>query len=191
MSKNIKITEKQYKMLQEVSENDFSYVSDNETKPFDGYGNITADGKKDGVTPADVRLTSKKFGDMQSMQGWNRYRTYGNIYPATVREGVDITNKEDNTADDLGEVDAIDSKELEDNTLVQIPQLVKEREKLFLDTIEKANLSPKQKAIILNDLVKKLSSSSTTYQMQRNNDKTIQSNKGITRQLSKNIANND
>lgn len=187
MSKNIKITERQYKMLQEVDD----YVSDSETKPYDGYGDITADGKKDGVTPADERLTGNKLGSMETMQGWNRYRTYGNIYPSTVREGVEITNKEDNTADDLGEVDAIDSQELENQTLVQIPQLVKEKANLLLDTIEKANLSPKQKAIILNDLVKELSSNSTTYQMQRNLNKTIQGNKGISNQLSKNIANND
>ena len=85
MPKNIKITEKQYKLLQETDET-FTYVGDTESKPFDGYNNITSDGKIDGETPATEITTADKIGKIRSVDGWNRYRSYGNVYPTTMRE---------------------------------------------------------------------------------------------------------
>ena len=40
MRRNIKITEEQYRMLQESSEDMFPYVTDSDAKPFNGYGDI-------------------------------------------------------------------------------------------------------------------------------------------------------
>ena len=191
MNRNIKITESQYRMLQEADEEMFPYVTDNDAKPFNGYGEISADGKESGEENAHEKTTADKVQQMRTMDGWNRYRTYGNVYPTTVREGVDITNKEDNTADDIGETDAIDSQELENNTLVQIPQPVKEKVNILLNTIQKEHLSAKQQAVVLNDLIKALSSNSTTYSTQKKFDKMIQGNKNISNQLRKNISNND
>ena len=188
MTRNIKITERQYKMLQEVDD----YLSDDDTINFDGQKNISVNGKKmSGEENSETNTTGDEIQQMRTTDGCNRYRSYGNIYPTTVREGVDITNKEDNTADDIGETDAIDSPELENNTLVQIPQTVKEKVNILLNTIQKEHLSAKQQAVVLNDSIKALSSNSTTYSTQKKFDKMIQGNKNISNQLRKNISNND
>ena len=68
--------------------------------------------------------------------------------------------KEDNTADDFGEVDVTDDNRLENPNLVQIPNTVKQREKMLIDSI--SNLNDMQKAIVLNDLLPHLTSDSTT-----------------------------
>ena len=107
-----------------------------------------------------------------------------------MREGVNIDKEEDN-ADDIGEVDAFDNKELEQTNTIQIPEIVKERIKLLLDTINQNNLNAKKKGIILNQLTKALSSSSMPYRLQKNIDKNINKNKGLTYQMRKNISNND
>ena len=189
MSKKIIITEKQYKMLENLNEDEFDYLSNSEFKPYDGYNNITADGKIDGTKPADKNTTADEHGKRLTMQGWNRYRTYGNIYPASVREGVEISNKEDNTADDFGEVDVTDDNRLENPNLVQIPNTVKQREKLLIDSI--SNLNDMQKAIVLNDLLPHLTSDSTTYHQQKKTDKNIEkSNFNVSKNTKRNLANN-
>lgn len=191
MHKNIKITQKQYKMLKEADESEFSYVSDSNFKPFDGFGGITTDGKIDGEENAEENLTTDKYQKMRTMDGWNRYRTYGRLYPTVVREGVDITKKEDNTADDWGETDAFDDDRLEDPNRVQIPNTIKQRMKMFIDSINNANLNDAQKAVVLNNLLPHLTSNSTTYHSQKRTDKEIQKSKlNVTNAMKKNMANN-
>ena len=62
MNRNIKITESQYRMLQEADEEMFPYVTDNDAKPFNGYGDISADGKKSGEENADEKTTMVGIG---------------------------------------------------------------------------------------------------------------------------------
>ena len=189
MLKNIKITERQYKMLMEADENVFPYVTDSDFKPFDGYY-ISADGNIDGETPAEANTTADMIAVMRTMDGWNRYRTYGNIYPTSVREGVEITNKEDNTADDTGEVDAFDSDKLEDPNIVQIPNMIQKRMQQFFDELEKYDLNPAQESVILNQVTPHLTSDSTTPHEQKKFSQKVQEKPHI-HQDAKNIANTD
>ncbi len=158
MSKNIKITEEQYKMLQEADENMFPYVTDSDFKPFDGYGDITADGKINGEKPADINTTADKVQHMRTMDGWNRYRTYGNVCPTTIREGVEIDQKED-FYDTKGfnndELNTLTDDDENDN-LVKIPQGIENKLDILLNAIRQSNLSPKQQAIVLNKVIEEL-----------------------------------
>lgn len=154
MSKNIKITEKQYKLLQETDET-FTYVGDTESKPFDGYGNITADGKIDGETAAPEKTTADRIGKMRSVDGWNRYRSYGNVYPTTMRE--------QDERNDFYDVNGFQSKELniltndnEKDNLIKIPYSIEHKLNILLDSIKELNLTPKQQGIILNKVIETL-----------------------------------
>lgn len=192
MSKNIKITERQYKMLMEMGENDFSYVSDNETKPYTGYNEITPDGHEDGETIAHNSLTTDELGKMETPQTWTRFRVYGNVCPPTAlkENGVNITNKEDNTADDTGETDAFDSDKLEDPNRVQIPNMIQKRMQQFFDELDNSNLNPSQKSVILNQITPHLTSDSTTHHEQKKFSQKVQ-NRAFSNQDAKNIANTD
>lgn len=154
MSKNIKISEEQYKLLQETDET-FTYVGDTESKPFDGYGNITADGKIDGETAAPEKTTADRIGKMRSVDGWNRYRSYGNVYPTTMRE--------QDERNDFYDVNGFQSKELntltndnEKDNLVKIPYSIERKLNILLDSIKELNLTPKQQGIILNKVIETL-----------------------------------
>ena len=154
MSKNIKITEEQYKLLQETDET-FTYVGDTESKPFDGYNNITPDGKIDGETPAPKRTTADEIGKIRSVDGWNRYRSYGNVYPTTMRE--------QDERNDFYDVNGFQSKELntltndnEKDNLIKIPYSIERKLNILLDSIRELNLTPKQQGIILNKVIETL-----------------------------------
>lgn len=154
MSKNIKISEEQYKLLQETDET-FTYVGDTESKPFDGYGNITADGKIDGETAAPEKTTADRIGKMRSVDGWNRYRSYGNVYPITMRE--------QDERNDFYDVNGFQSKELntltndnEKDNLIKIPYSIERKLNILLDSIKELNLTPKQQGIILNKVIETL-----------------------------------
>lgn len=154
MSKNIKISEEQYKLLQETDET-FTYVGDTESKPFDGYGNITADGKIDGETAAPEKTTADRIGKMRSVDGWNRYRSYGNVYPTTMRE--------QDERNDFYDVNGFQSKELntltndnEKDNLIKIPYSIERKLNILLDSIKELNLTPKQQGIILNKVIETL-----------------------------------
>ena len=154
MSKNIKISEEQYKLLQETDET-FTYVGDTESKPFDGYGNITADGKIDGETAAPEKTTADRIGKMRSVDGWNRYRSYGNVYPTTMRE--------QDERNDFYDVNGFQNKELntltndnEKDNLIKIPYSIERKLNILLDSIKELNLTPKQQGIILNKVIETL-----------------------------------
>ena len=154
MPKNIKITEKQYKLLQETDET-FTYVGDTERKRIDGYNNITSDGKIDGETPATEITTADKIGKIRSVDGWNRYRSYGNVYPTTMRE--------QDERNDFYDVNGFQSKELntltndnEKDNLIKIPYSIEHKLNTLLDSIKELNLTPKQQGIILNKVIETL-----------------------------------
>lgn len=156
MPKNIKITERQYKMLQEADEDMFPYVTDSDFKPYNGQSGITADGNIDGETPAKEPTTGDKIAAIRTMDGWNRYRTYGNVIPTTVRESNDPKN-------DFYDVQGFQNKELntltndnQNDNLVKIPQSIESKLNMLLDSIKQTNLSPKQQAIVLNKIIEEL-----------------------------------
>lgn len=154
MSKNIKISEKQYRLLQEADDV-FSYVGDGESKPFDGYGNITADGKIDGETAAPQKTTADKISKIRSVDGWNRYRSYGNVYPATMRENNQKNDFYDVNGFESGELNTLTNGDEKDN-LVKIPYSIERKLNILLDSIKQLNLSPKQQGIILNKVIETL-----------------------------------
>ena len=189
MPRNIKITEEQYNRIIESTEDTFSYITDDDTKPYDGQVNITANGKEEPTKNANPVMGDKVQNSL-TPQSYRRYGSYGNLSPRCMREGVDITNKEDNTADDIGETDAFDSDKLENPKLVQIPNTVQKRMELFVDSI--SNLNPMQKAVVLNKLRPYLTSDSTTYHQQKKDSKFIEKSKlNVPNQIKKNTANND
>lgn len=157
MSKNIKITEKQYKMLQEEIDNDFIYFTDNDTKPYDGQVNISANGKIDGETNAKL-TTADKVQQSLTPQGYGRYRCYGNISPRTVREGVEIDQSDDfynMKGFNNPELNTLTNDDNKDN-LVKIPQSIERKLDILLDSIKQSNLTPKQQAIVLNKIIEEL-----------------------------------
>ncbi len=157
MPKNIKITKEQYKKLIESKEDDFSYLSNDDTKPCDGQLNITANGKVE----YDKNGKPVKADDVQKMltpQSYRRYRAYGNISPRCMREGVAIDD-----SNDFYDVGGFKNKELntltddnEKDNLVKIPKGVENKINILLDSIKSSNLSPKQQAIVLNKIIEAL-----------------------------------
>ncbi len=171
MSKNIKITEKQYKMLETADENMFPYVTDSDSKPFDGYNNISADGKKSGEENADENTTADKVAHMRTIDGWNRYRSYGNMYPTTVREGISL---DDNKETDFYDTSSIPSpsKELDilsngnkNDDLVKIPNGIDKKSDILIDAVK--GLTPKQQAIVLNKIIEELDTDNIPYQWKK------------------------
>ena len=155
MSKNIKITEEQYKMLQEADENMFPYVTDSNFKPFDG-NDVTANGKIDGETPATEITTADKIGKIRSVDGWNRYRSYGsNVYPTTMRENNQKNDFYDVNGFESGELNTLTNGDEKDN-LIKIPYSIERKLNILLDSIKELNLTPKQQGIILNKVIETL-----------------------------------
>ena len=152
MGRNIKISREQYRMLHETDEDSFTYLGNSGFKPYDGYNDITADGKVDGETYSGERTTGDRFASMRTTDGWNRYRSYGNVTPATVRES--------SGADDFYDVGGFRSDELntladgnDKDNLVRIPYSIEAKLNVLLDSIRKMRLSPKQQGIILNKVI--------------------------------------
>jgi len=180
MPKNIKITQKQYRKLLEASEDDFVYLTNSDTTPNDGLKNITANGKIDSETNAKP-TTGDKVAKTTTPQ--YRYRFHGNVTPLPLRE-------DGNQADDTGEIDAFDSPELNTN-LIQLPQLVKERIKLLIDTIKKDNaMTPRKKAVALDVIGKALASPKTPASEEKKRNQIVRNGDFGTQQLKKNVANN-
>lgn len=155
MGKNIKISEEQYKMLQEASEEVFSYVTDSDFKPFDGQSSITADGKIDGETPSDSRLTGDKVAQMRNVDGWNRYRTYGRAYATTMRENDERNDFYDMKGFENKQLNTLTNGNDKDN-LTKIPFSVEQKLNILLDSIKKSNLNARQQGIILNKVIETL-----------------------------------
>lgn len=191
MPRNIKISQRQYRFLCETTEDNFTFQSNDDTKPFDAQLNISTNGKtEDGEENPKKNTTSDTQGAIETPQGYNRYRCYGNI-SHVMREGVNA-----NQADDIGEVDSFDNPELNtstnntNNDLVKIPQGVQDKINILLDTDKKANLSPKQNATVLNKLIDGLRNSSfSSYNIQKERDKKIQKYKNIPYQWRKELHN--
>lgn len=165
MGKNIKITERQYKMLKEASDDDFSYFTDDDTKPYDGQLNVTANGKIDPETNGQP-TTGDKVQMALTPQGYARYRSYGNIYPRNMREGINpMTDKNADGVDDFYNHEELDilSNGNENDNLTKIPAGIDTKTQMLVDAIKSNNLTSKQQAMVLNKLIEALDLSSIPY----------------------------
>lgn len=195
MSRNIKITEEQYKMLQEMEDESYSYVSEDSLPNYDGNKNVTANGKENPYEPGD-NTTGDMIQQELTPQSWNRYRMYGNItggysYSAPIPTMIREMNGDVNDADDFDETNGFDCvAKLKEQ--VQIPKLTQEKLALFLETTKGLNV--KQQAVILYDLINEFTSQSTSHQARKVFDSLLrefQKRTGLSRTIEKELENAD
>lgn len=187
MVRNIKITEKQYNMLQEMDDDDFAYFTNDDTKPYDGQVNITADGKLNAETNSDPTMGDKVQQTM-TPQGYARYRSYGNIYPRTMREGINpIQDKNKDGVDDFYNHDELDilSNGKEEDNLTKIPVGIDTKTQMLVDAIKGNNLMPKQQAMILNKLIEVLDISKIPFSWKKELMLKLASNKNMSNNVHK------
>ena len=106
MTRNIKITERQYRMLESLNEEEYSYL-DNEdnTKPYTGYNEISPEGKNmDGITPPEKRVKTDDVGKMETPQSWVAHNFHNRAFATMLREGVKIQNDKENDFYDVNGV---------------------------------------------------------------------------------------
>lgn len=164
MTRNIKITERQYKMLQEVDD----YLSDDDTINFDGQKNISVNGKKmSGEENSETNTTGDEIQQMRTTDGCNRFSSYGgNVYPTTMRE-----QDERNDFYDTNSIPS-PSKELdilsngnENDDLVKIPFGIDKKSDILIDAVK--GLTSKQQAIVLNKMIEELDTDNIPYQWKK------------------------
>lgn len=163
MKRIIKVTESQ---LRETEGDAFKYLDANDdSKPFNGQSTITAQGKIDGEENAEPVFTDR-IGKQRTPQSWARYRMYGNINkPAHAEqkneldEGVSFNDKDDNGVDDhyenIGDMGGLDmlSDGDDDNNLTVMPKGIDNKLEILINTM--SNLTPKQKAMVVNTFLEK------------------------------------
>lgn len=167
MAKNIKVSKEQYNRLKEAIEDEFSYVTNSNYKPYDGQVNVSANGKKTSEDYGNP-VTSDMIQQSITPQSYNRFRSYGNISHA-MREGVVINPKQNfyDTANfNNKELDILSNNGKNDN-LVKIPQSVQDKLNILLDSVKKTKLSPKQQAIVLHKLIEELSHGNIAYSLKK------------------------
>lgn len=154
MKRSIKVTPQQYQLLKEAIDNDFAYVTNDDSKPSDGLLNVTANGK----TESDEN-GKPTTGDMvqQSLtpQGWCRFRSYGPM-SRSIREGVNASQDTDfydvNNNNNNPQLNILTNGNERDN-LITIPQGVDTKIDILINAIKQNHLNPKQQAIVLNKII--------------------------------------
>lgn len=168
MKRNIKITEEQFQYIKEEFDSNFLDAND-DTKPYDGQCNVTANGK---LTPVKngKPTTADKLQQSLTPQSYNRFRGFGNMYPTRMREGVEIDQKDDfydvKGFDNNDELNLLTNGDEKDN-LVKIPYGIQHKLDILLDAIKQEKLSEKQQAIVLNKIIEKLDYDSIPYQWKK------------------------
>lgn len=152
MKRIIKVTESQ---LRETEGEAFKYLdSTDDTKPYNGQSTISAQGKLNGEENGEPIFTDR-IGKERTPQSWARYRSYGNV--KTMSESFNDKDN-DNVPDfyenigDMGGLDTLSDGD-EDNNLTMIPKSVDN--KLDILNASMQNLSPKQKAMVINNILEK------------------------------------
>lgn len=166
MKRIIKITESQ---LRETEGEAFKYLdTTDDTTPYNGQSTITAQGKLNGEENGEPIITDR-IGKQRTPQSWARYRAYGNInmYPHkdksnfindNLDEGISVGNDKDNdgvpdhyeNVGDMGGLDILSDGD-DSNNLTVIPKSVDVKLELLNKAME--NLSPKQKAMVINNFL--------------------------------------
>lgn len=166
MKRIIKITESQ---LKETEGEAFKYLdTTDDTTPYNGQSTITAQGKLNGEENSEPIITDR-IGKQRTPQSWARYRAYGNInmYPHkdksnfindNLDEGISVGDDKDNdgvpdhyeNVGDMGGLDILSDGD-DSNNLTVIPKSVDVKLELLNKAME--NLSPKQKAMVINNFL--------------------------------------
>ena len=166
MKRIIKITESQ---LRETEGEAFKYLdTTDDTTPYNGQSTITAQGKLNGEENGEPIITDR-IGKQRTPQSWARYRAYGNInmYPHknksnfindNLDEGISVGDDKDNdgvpdhyeNVGDMGGLDILSDGD-DSNNLTVIPKSVDVKLELLNKAME--NLSPKQKAMVINNFL--------------------------------------
>lgn len=166
MKRIIKITESQ---LRETEGEAFKYLdTTDDTTPYNGQSTITAQGKLNGEENGEPIITDR-IGKQRTPQSWARYRAYGNInmYPHkdksnfindNLDEDVSVGDDKDNdgvpdhyeNVGDMGGLDTLSDGD-DSNNLTVIPKSVDVKLELLNKAME--NLSPKQKAMVINNFL--------------------------------------
>ena len=139
-----------------------------DTTPYNGQSTITAQGKLNGEENGEPIITDR-IGKQRTPQSWARYRAYGNInmYPHkdksnfindNLDEGISVGDDKDNdgvpdhyeNVGDMGGLDILSDGD-DSNNLTVIPKSVDVKLELLNKAME--NLSPKQKAMVINNFL--------------------------------------
>lgn len=166
MKRIFKVTESQ---LRETEGEAFKYLDvTDDTTPYNGQSTITAQGKLNGEENGEPIITDR-IGKQRTPQSWARYRAYGNInmYPHkdksnfindNLDEDISVGNDKDNdgvpdhyeNVGDMGGLDTLSDGD-DSNNLTVIPKGVDVKLELLNKAME--NLSPKQKAMVINNFL--------------------------------------
>ncbi len=155
-SKIIKLTKNQ---LKETEGTAFKYLDiDNDTPNDVGNSQIGVTGKIDSET-FGIPITGDKIGNTMSVQGWNRYRAYGNYMNGNIKES---DNNNDGVDDfyNHNELDILSDGDNKNN-LIKIPKTVDNRLDMLIKSIE--SLQPKQQAMVVNKLIETIKLENIPY----------------------------
>lgn len=163
MAKTVKLTQKQIK----ESESIFSFLYNTDTTTCDGNSKISVTGKLNGKTNGKP-YTTDKFASMNCPQAYNRYGSYGYRYGRGNELKEDTNNDEDNDGvDDFyknKEIDILSNGDKTDN-LIKIPQGIDNKVNILINACRE--LTPKQKAIVLNKILENFDVSSLSYNIKK------------------------
>lgn len=170
MGRIIKITEEQFRKIQETIDDEFVGFSNSDVKPYDGHTNISADGKLNGEENGNP-MPSDKMSKSLTPQSYSRYNSYGRIMPRSIRE--DHTSNHNINADfksfGVHTDDTLDllSNGDNDDDLTIIPNGIDEKTEGLINLITSSKLTCKQQAIILNRFIEGLDITGIPYQWKK------------------------
>ena len=173
MTRNIKITERQYQMLENLNEEEYTYLdNDDNTKPYTGYNEISPEGKNmDGITPPKKRVKTDDVEKMETPQSWVANNFHNRAFATMLREGGKIQNGKEIDFYDTNSIPS-PSKELdilsngnENDDLVKIPIGIDKKSDILIDAVK--GLTSKQQAIVLNKMIEELDTDNIPYQWKK------------------------
>lgn len=158
MNRIIKVTKAQ---LREAEGDAFKYLDANDdSNPFNGQSTITAQGKLDGEENGNP-ITTDYVGKQLTNKSWSRGHMYGNInqkphavYNDELIEGVTTNDSDNDDVDDhyenVGDMGGLDTLSDGDdsNNLTVMPKGVDTKLNILIQSM--INLTPKQKAMVVN-----------------------------------------
>lgn len=165
MSRKIKITNEQYKSLQEDNDYDVGIYTNNTIKPNIGLSYVSVEGGFDNDDLPNP-TTTDDFQKQLTTQNYNCFRGgYGRPFHS-IKEGVKIDNDKNNDGvDDFynnKELDTLTNGNINDD-LTKIPSSVESKINKLINIIDTNNMTGKQKAIILNKLLTDFNFSGVPY----------------------------
>ena len=171
MTRNIKITERQYQMLENLNEEEYTYLDkDDNTKPYTGYNEISPEGKDmDGITGPKKRVKTDDVEIKLTPQSWVAHNVHNRAFATMLRE-----NNQTNQSNDFYDVKGFENNGLnllsnnnQNDDLEQIPTGITKRLDGLLYMIKSSNLSPRKQGIILKKIIEELDCDTIPYQWKK------------------------